>query len=385
MTEENNAGQGIPPEQQPGGSPAPIPAAQPTQPAPQPPMPAEGASQAAFTQPVMPPQPTAPNPQYAAPQQPTQGMPVGYQTQPGQQVPAGYGYQQPYGAPQQNAPTGPGSGKALGALICGICAIVFSAIPFVGIILGIIAIVLASQYVKAFGKEGKATGGKVTGVIGIVFSIIALIIYIASFALVAAAINEYNSDPYSYSYSSSDSSSPNMSDSATDADEKGANDAAKAVFDELKNPSDAVITELATNLDEGFVSTSGLQSLSDIGVDPKDFSRWLLSDFAYELDGAYTYSDGTGTVYADVTTKDYYEFMSIFSDNIDTFVQSDEAANLADQAAVNAKMGELITAAMDATPTTASYVSVEVVKSGDTWTVDEKSMEDLAQSIFGVF
>ncbi|MEG0504426.1 MAG: DUF4190 domain-containing protein, partial [Raoultibacter sp.] len=274
----------------------------------------------------------------------------------------------------------------LGALICGICAIVFSAIPFVGIILGIVAIVLASQYVKAFGKEGKATGGKVTGVIGIIFSIIAIIIYIASFALVAAAINEYSSDPYSYSYSSSDSSSSSSIDSAGTADEKAAADAAKVVLDELKNPTEANINELAASLDEGFASSSGLTSLVDIGVEPKEFARWLLSDFSYELDGAYVYSDGTGTVYADVTTKDYYEFTSIFSDNVNAFAQSSEAATLGgDEAAINAKMGDLIRSAMNATPTTSTYVSMDVVKTGNTWTMDEASMDALAENIFGIY
>ena len=111
----------------------------------------------------------------------------------------------------------------------------------------------------------------------------------------------------------------------------------------------------------------------------------MLSDLTYEIDDAFVYSDGTGTVYADVTTKDYYEFMYIFSDNIDTFVASDEAATITDDAAANAKIGELLRDAMAKTPTTVNYASIEVKKVGGTWVVDDESLEELAQSIFGIY
>lgn len=404
MTEENNANPNGVSDQQPAASGASAPDQAPaasqqseTQPfaaepyvAPEPPAPGETAQYSAAQQPGATPEP--PTPGYAAPQQPTQAMPNGYQTQPGQQPPMGYGYQGGYGAPQPPtaAPTGPGSGKALGSLICGICAIVFSGTVIISIILGVIAIVLASQYVKSFGKDGKATGGKVCGVIGIVFSILMLIIYIFSGIFLAAVFNEYSSSPsssYSYSYDSGSSSSDSDSSSTlpTDADEQAAIDAASAILDELKNPTDADISALASGLDEGFAQESGLESLSDLGIESREFAEWLLSGLTYEIDDAFVYSDGTGTVYADVTTKDYYEFMYIFSDNIDTFVASDEAATITDDAAANAKIGELLRDAMAKTPTTVNYASIEVKKVGGTWVVDDESLEELAQSIFGIY
>lgn len=366
---------------------------------PEPPAPGQTAQYAVPQQPSAAPQPPAPG-QYTAPQQPTQAMPNGYQAQPGQQPPMGYGYQGGgYGAPQPPtaAPTGPGSGKALAALLCGIGAIVFSGTVIVGVILGIIAIVLASQYVKSFGKEGKATGGKVCGIIGIVFSILALIFWIFSGWLIFTAVNEYNnsSSSYTYSYDSGSSSSNNSSDSngsndsntttPTDADEQAAIDAASAVLDELKNPTEADINEMAAGIDEGFASSSGFTSLSDIGVDPKEFAQWLISDLSYEIDDAFVYSDGTGTVYADVTTKDYYEFMGIFESNVTTFLNSDEAANLADEAAANAKVGELLKDAMAKTPTTVNFAYIDVKKVGSSWVVDEDSLDEIAQSIFGIY
>lgn len=365
-------------------------------PSPEPPVPGQTAQYTPPQQPAGAPEPPAPSGQYATAQQPTQTMPngyqpqPGYQAQPGQQPPMGYGYQAGYGAPQPPtaAPTGPGSGKALGALICGICAIVFSGTVLIGIILGIVAIVLASQYVKSFGKDGKATGGKVCGIVGIVFSILALIGYIMLFSLGLFAYNEYysSSPAPSYSYNDSGSSSNDSSSTLpTDADEQAAIDAASAVLDELKNPTATDVAALAAGLDEGFASESGLESLSEIGVDPTEFATWLLSDLTYEIDDAFVYSDGTGTVYADVTTKDYYEFMTLFEAGVDEFLASDEAAGIADQAAANAKIGELVKDAMGKTGTTVNFAYIDVKKSGGTWVVDEDSLEEVAQSIFGIY
>lgn len=400
MAEENKVNPSEDSGQQPGSAPEPSASEQGQattgQPAAQPDSPdaaafGQTAPYAAPQQPMPTPEPPAPG-QYAAPQQPgqaqqpTQAMPVGYQAQPGQQPPMGYAYQGGYGAPQPPtvAPTGPGSGKALGALICGICAIVFSGTVIPSIILGIIAIVLASQYVKTFGKDGKATGGKVCGAIGIVFSVLVLALYIFIFAIGAIAYNDYyyssSSNPsYSQPLPDADTSTP------TDADEQAAIDAAKVVLDELKNPTAEDIAAVAAGIDERFSSTSGFESLSDIGVNSEEFAKWLLSDMTYEIDEAFVYSDGTGTVYVDVTTKDYYEFSSIFSSNIDAFLESDEFAGITDEAALNAKIGELMKDAMNKTSTAPSYTYIDVKKVGGTWTVDEGSLEDIAENIFGIY
>ncbi len=70
-----------------------------------------------------------------------------------------------------------GSGKAAGALVCGILSIFFAHAVIVGVILGIVALVLASGYTKRFGKNGLAMGGKACGIIGIVISIFMFFIW----------------------------------------------------------------------------------------------------------------------------------------------------------------------------------------------------------------
>ena len=68
------------------------------------------------------------------------------------------------------------NGKAIAALVLGICSIV---VPYIGLILGIIAIVLANQATKMIkrtneGGHGMAVAGLVCGIIGV--AIYALII-----------------------------------------------------------------------------------------------------------------------------------------------------------------------------------------------------------------
>lgn len=198
MNEENNLNQGNSP-QQPG---APQPPAQPPQP----------------TEPVAPPPSPEQSTQAYQPGQQAEQATQAYQAPPAQPPIGGAPSQQPYPAYGAPAPSQPSSGKALAALLCGIFAILLSGTIFFGIVLGIIAIVLAGQYVKSFGKDSKATGGKICGIIGIILSVIALIFYIVFFVAAAsfsnAIVEEYgSSDSYSYV-------APDNSDSDEYADEE---------------------------------------------------------------------------------------------------------------------------------------------------------------------
>ncbi|MES2996775.1 MAG: GYF domain-containing protein [Verrucomicrobiota bacterium] len=96
------------------------------------------------------------------------------------------GYQQsPYTQPSVAPGAAPqGGGKAITALILGICSIVFSFIcpPFsliISIPCAIFAFVFGLQFKRAVaaeprlaGHSGKATGGMITGIIGLILSVI---------------------------------------------------------------------------------------------------------------------------------------------------------------------------------------------------------------------
>ena len=343
-------------EPAPGSAPEPTPTAPPAASPTPPPPPAPGQDQ-----PAQPYQPAAP---YGQPQQPVApGQPFNPYGQPA----PGY-YQQPAK-----------SGKATGALVCGIFAILLAWAPLFGIILGIVAIVLAVKAVKEAGKDGKATGGKVCGIIGIVLSVLSFILYLVigfgAMAYIAAnpgSVTVVDNAPYSDS---------NSGLAATE-DEKQAEAVAQAELDKLKNQDPAFVQQLAAQIDAGFADSAGY-SLAELGVDPVAFVQWLLADFDYQLDGTYTSSDGTGTTYADVTMRDVYAFAGAFMTDATAFSRSTEAGSM-DEAAVKAKLGELFNAAMEkTTDTTETYIGVDLVKQGDAWVVDEESWSDETELLFG--
>jgi heme/copper-type cytochrome/quinol oxidase subunit 2 len=70
----------------------------------------------------------------------------------------------------------PNNGKATAALVLGIISLLGICVPIVGIILGIIAIVLASLAKKEGCVNGKQKAGLILGIIGIVISIIMWIV-----------------------------------------------------------------------------------------------------------------------------------------------------------------------------------------------------------------
>lgn len=88
----------------------------------------------------------------------------------------GYGPPQGYGGP---APT-PTNGLAVGSLIAGIIAF-FTGWIFIGIVIGIAAIVMGFLAMKKPGGRGLAIGGIITGALGIVFGliIVAVVVFAA--------------------------------------------------------------------------------------------------------------------------------------------------------------------------------------------------------------
>ena len=210
------------------------------------------------TAPQPPVQPTVSAPP-GSPAQPTQPMPQSaqapgsapYGQQPGQpfgQQPAGYYQPVP---PQSN-------GKAVGALVCGILAILFSASILFGIALGIVAIVLAGQAVKQAGRDGKATGGKVCGIVGIVLSVLAFVLYVVIgvgvLAFVVGASDEYDR---TYSLESSDLSSITQGDQQMEA-------AASEKLDLLKSKDAVLMRKIADQADEQLADATGYWSTSTI-------------------------------------------------------------------------------------------------------------------------
>lgn len=137
-----------------------------------------------------------------AAEQPTAEQPTAEQPTAEQPVAEQPAAEQPAAATAQPAagPVGsePSTGGAVGALVCGIIAMIFCWIPFVniiGLILGIVAMVLGGKARKILpeGKRGMATAGFVLGIIALIISIIYLIIVIAAIAAIGSLAYTFGS------------------------------------------------------------------------------------------------------------------------------------------------------------------------------------------------
>ncbi|MEA5004608.1 MAG: DUF4190 domain-containing protein [Christensenella sp.] len=102
-----------------------------------------------------------------------------YQQQPQYQQPQ-YQQQQP---PQYNAAQQEGKGRGTGSMVCGILGLIFCWVPFVGLILTIVAVALYASSRK-YGSSGMATAGLVCGIIGMIVAIIVTIVSIIAVAFV---------------------------------------------------------------------------------------------------------------------------------------------------------------------------------------------------------
>lgn len=376
------------PQQQPA-QPTPQPAQpeQPQQPAqPQQPQPAQPTPQPASApaaegqptqQPAQPTQPPASQPAQPTPQ-PTQPMPQSAQPTPQPQQPGGG-----YVPPQPQYTPGAGAGvkrKGTAALVCGIIAIpiaLFS--PLVSIILGIIAIVLSRRAVRATGKCGKTTAGLICGIAGIVFAIISFIAgLVLSYNILTGPVD--NATSYSSSYSSTESVE-NLS-----PDEQACYDLGIARLDQLKNQDQALVDTLVTRVDESIAESTGLTN-EEMGTNPEDLVRWLLTDFDYSYDGVYVdEEEGTATMYADITMRDWFEFNNAFYDLANDFVDSGEADSMTQDEATK-RVGEYFNQAMnETTETTSYYTAIDFVKQSDgTWVIDEDAWDDELGYMFGIY
>lgn len=339
------------------------------------------------TQPVAPQQPGVPQPTQPVPQQPV--PPQAPASPYGQQPVDPYGQQQaPYGAPQPSAPgyyqpVAAQSGKATGALVCGILAILFSWAPLFGIILGIVAIVLAGKAVKEAGKNGKTTGGKVCGIVGIVLSIIVFILAVI-IGFTALGFLAGNSDARDSLLSSSNEPSTSLpSVTSPDPDEKQMRDAVTAKLDLLKNKDAATMQYLADEADARMKTITDF-SLSELGVDPMKLVDWMLTDFEYEFNDVYDNSDGAGVAYIDLKMRDTMAFANAFMEDAQAAIDAGKLEGL-DEVGSKALLGELYLGAMEkTTDMTSDYIALDLVKSGDTWQVDEDSWNEELEYLFGL-
>ena len=345
------------------------PVAEPTQPVAQPAQPTADPTQPvnpyASSQPATPEPAPASNPYQqaysggAAPAQPTQ--PVNPYAAPSPVAPpdGAQGQVPPYGQPPMGQPVPPygqpqpaGNGKATGALICGIIGIVLAVLMFIG---------------------------------SMVFGM----------AVYSQVMDEIDTPAASIS-SSSSNSAPSSSLSAPSAsraypegvsiteDERVACDVVGAEMEKLRNADPAVVSTVAALIEDGFYQASDL-TLAECGVDPNEVARLMLQDFDYQASMVLASSDGTGFVAYDVKVRDIFDVLSDFGDKLDTLSNSPELSSMTQDQA-KARIGELfIESIKGADMEDDGYFSVDIAKSGSTWSMVQSSWDDEIDYFFGVY
>lgn len=77
------------------------------------------------------------------------------------------------------------NGLAIGSMVCGIISLPLIFTIFGGLVLGIVAIVLAANSKKQYGSSGYAVAGLVCGIISVIISAIVIIFFFVAMAMVA--------------------------------------------------------------------------------------------------------------------------------------------------------------------------------------------------------
>lgn len=314
---------------------------------------AQPAQAAQPIQPVQPVQPTAVYPDASAPQ----GAPVAYA--------------QPMPSPTP-------------ALICGILAIVFSWIPIVGIVLGIVAIVMAGKYFKAGGTEGTAKGGRICGIIGIIFSGLMIVVTLIMMVVGLVALDNYSNSNLNLSSNYSSSISSSYDD--VDADEQEIFDIVDPYMEKLKNQDPEMVAMVAGIMEDSFNDVMESQDLDATlqmcGVDPTELAKAMLDGFEYSYDYVYTSGLSPEANY-EVMIRSGMSVGSEFYDQIRTALADVEDGSLTEADAYKL-IGETLMSSVKAVDPEESWFDVEVMKDGDSWKLDEESWMDELEYFFAL-
>lgn len=178
---------------------------------------------------------------------------------------------------------------------------------------------------------------------------------------------------------------------ALDQDDQAALDALSARMDEiLATPESGELHDrLASYLDAELRSDFG-RGADELGIDVSTLATWLLSRTSYTPDVAFTYSDGTGSVYAYLTSPDAYDLASDVGDAVwdylieEGLITWDDEPTVALTDSQRARVAELAQGALHEEPEldeSSVWADVELVD--DSWQISDEGelIENLSQCL----
>lgn len=341
-----------------------------------------------------------------------------FAAQPQQPTPdAGYQPQQPYGNPVYQQPVGgaptapppgyvPGSqpaygysgsyqppantGKATGALICGIAAIAICLlVPFIGapigIVLGIVAIVLGGSFIKQNGPFGRAKAGRICGIVGLVLSILSLVLVIIAGVFAAiVGVNLYDDlsssgvieiiEGYDYTdnFIEEEPYVP-FAERLLTSEEQAAVDRVSAEFDALIADDAAIIANIGVIAEEGFYEATGL-TFEQCGIDSTEYALAITDGLTYLVDEVDLYGDGTGYVGVSISCKDIYDIYEDYYEELAELASAPGAEGMSDEE-YNQRAGQiLMTEIHEAEVEEAcNWAIIDIEGSGSEWDINQET------------
>ena len=184
----------------------------------------------------------------------------------------------------------------------------------------------------------------------------------------------------------------NWRDTADELD-LAAGEAVELRMDELlSDPASGELHErVVAYLDEQLLRWEGYTA-AELGIDAGAWATWALSDVTCEVSSIYAYTDGTGTAYLDIESRNLssvindadeglYDYLS--EHDLTTFGEQ-EPHELTDEQ--RADVSAIWDEAMEhADPTEFSFVSVDLSLVDGTWTLDEEDLEESFESALGLY
>lgn len=287
------------------------------------------------------------------------------------------------------------SGRAIGALVCGILAIVHFAVPLVGLILAIVAIVLALRSNKLFGKTGTSKGGFVCGIVGGVLSLLTTVATVFLVLTLMQAANEgtfgLNFDAvFNPSHTASSGKDTNATSSSFDyssylnASEQEAYNVVNDRLAAIQNGDAQALQEIATTVDQSFQQVYGT-SMQNCGVDPNTYVQSMIGNFSYDIDTVVVAdtADGRSYVAASLSCRDVSDVKTKFDEALAAI---NSGANLSSITSDDAKAQisqAFINAVSDARISSGTVFTVNVTQASGSWAVDPTSWNQQINQVFG--
>lgn len=215
---------------------------------------------------------------------------------------------------------------------------------------------------------------------------VAVLVCILVFSGVASSVVECAADAVTSwtSGSPSDDSSFDYDSvsNGSDAEDAAAGAAVSARLDEFSQPGSEACDDLAQGFDAMLRSYYGVDA-EGMGLDAEQFAEWAGGSISYALDGSYAYSDGTATVFADVTSPDFGIVVdAVTSEARGSGATYDDAA----KQAVRKAYDDAVRTAQADPDGGNSYVMYELTRSSDgSWTISDESWRSSLQQMFWLY